>query len=172
MVIMTCRQSTIINITERHRSDLSRLVRRFLALARMRLAPDRGSSQNETPGTFKVARCVSSFRFQFTCRQTRFGALELTMSSPEKRWSYLRATTSPWSTLPTFHYFRTVQTPVDTSAARTFPDEEAWRYWISSRFAVLLLGCLGIPRQQPNLTLPTPTNSLCELFSVKTEWQC
>ena len=35
----------------------------FLALARMRLPPERGSSQREAPGTFKVARGVSPFPF-------------------------------------------------------------------------------------------------------------
>ena len=127
MVIMTHRRSAIIDITECHCSALSRLFQQILALGRMRLAPERGSSQNEAPGTLKIARCVSSFPFQLACRQKRFGALELTMSSPEDRWSYLRATTSPSSTLPMFHYFRAVRTPVevDTPAARTFPDEEA-----------------------------------------------
>ena len=123
MVTMTIRRSAIIDITECHCSILSRLFRRYLALARMRLAPEQGSSQNEAAGTFKVARCVSSFPFQLACRQRRFVALKLTMRSSEDRWSYLSATTSPSSTLPTFHYFRTVRTPVDMPAARSLPDE-------------------------------------------------
>ena len=63
MVIMTRRRSAIIDITECHRIALSRLFRWFLAFAIMRLAPERGASQNEALGTFKVARCVSSFPF-------------------------------------------------------------------------------------------------------------
>ena len=39
------------------------MFRRFLSLARMRIAPERGSSQREAPGTFKVDPGVSSFPF-------------------------------------------------------------------------------------------------------------
>ena len=63
MVTMTIRRSAIMDITEHHRSALSRVLRRYLALARMRLAPERGSYQNEAPGQFNVTCCVSSFLF-------------------------------------------------------------------------------------------------------------
>ena len=63
MVTMTRRRSAIMDGTERNRSALKRVFRRFLALARMRLAPDRGSTQSEAPGRLKVARCVSLHAF-------------------------------------------------------------------------------------------------------------
>ena len=59
MVTMTPRRSAIMDGTERNRSALKRVFRRFLALARARLTPDQGSPQSEAPERLKIACCVS-----------------------------------------------------------------------------------------------------------------
>ena len=106
------------------------------------LDPERGSSQSDAPGLFKVVRCVSSCPFQLAYRQRRFGALELTMSSPENRWTYLRTTITPSSTLLTFHYFRAVRTPV---VVREITYQATASVWIlDACVLVRLLVCVDI----------------------------
>ena len=71
-----------MDITKRHRSAPSRVFRRYLALARMWLAPERGSNRcsRHREHSRSLAVLASSF-FQLTCRQRRFGVLELTTTS-------------------------------------------------------------------------------------------
>ena len=125
----------------------------------MRLAPERGSSQNEQPGTFKVARCVSFFPFS-----TRVSTETVRCAGADDEFTIGQVV------LPKSDH-HTVDDPADVPLLpySTNAIGHADSSDVSRRRVVPLLNCLDIPRQLPNVTLPTPTNSLCELFSVKTE---